>query len=92
MAAVPVKTQAVSDSAGQETGESEFIAQKLSDLKRAKEALTKKDSEIHMLRKESEWMKRELRDRDEEIKALRSTKVSAKQTPKKKSAQATRTH
>jgi len=91
MAAVPVKTQAVSDSAGQETGESEFIAQKLNDLKRAKEALSKKDSEIHMLRKESEWMKRELRDRDEEIKALRATKVSAKPVPKKKTAQARRT-
>ena len=91
MAVAPTKAQAVSDSAGQEAGESEFIAQKLSDLKRAKEALTKKDSEINMLRKESEWMKRELRDRDEEIKALRATKVSAKAAPKKKSAQATRT-
>jgi hypothetical protein len=91
MAAAPVKTQAVSDGAGQEMGESEFIAQKLSDLKRAKEALTKKDSEINMLRKESEWMKRELRDRDEEIKALRATKVSAKPVAKKKTAQARRT-
>lgn len=91
MAAAPAKAQAVSDSAGQEAGEGEFIAQKLSDLKRAKEALTKKDSEINMLRKESEWMKRELRDRDEEIKALRATKVSAKAAPKKKTAQAIRT-
>jgi hypothetical protein len=91
MAVAPTKAQAVSDSAGQEAGESEFIAQKLSDLKRAKEALAKKDSEISLLRKESEWMKRELRDRDEEIKALRATKVSAKAAPKKKSAQATRT-
>ena len=90
MAVAPTKAQAVSDSAGKEAGESEFITQKLSDLKRAKEALTKKDSEINMLRKESEWMKRELRDRDEEIKALRATKVSAKAAPKKKSAQATR--
>ena len=92
MAAAPAKTQAVSDSAGQEAAESEFMAQRLSDLRIAKQALAKKDSEINMLRRESEWMKRELRDRDEEIKALRSTKVSAKQTPKKKSAQATRTH
>ena len=92
MAAAPAKTQAVSDSAGQEAAEGEFMAQRLSDLRIAKEALAKKDSEINMLRRESEWMKRELRDRDEEIKALRSTKVSAKQTPKKKSAQATRTH
>jgi hypothetical protein len=91
MAVAPTKAQAVSDSVGQEAGEGELMAQKLSDLKRAKEALTKKDSEINMLRKESEWMKRELRDRDEEIKALRATKVSAKAAPKKKSAQATRT-
>ena len=91
MAVAPAKAQAVSDSAGQEAGESEFMAQKLSDLRIAKEALAKKDSEITMLRKESEWMKRELRDRDEEMKALRSTKVSAKPAPKKKSAQATRT-
>jgi hypothetical protein len=91
MAVAPTKAQAVSDSAGQEVGEGELMAQKLRDSKIAKEALAKKDSEISMLRKESEWMKRELRDRDEEIKALRATKVSAKPAPKKKSAQATRT-
>ena len=91
MAVASTKAQAVSDSAGQEVGEGELMAQKLRDSKIAKEALAKKDSEISMLRKESEWMKRELRDRDEEIKALRATKVSAKPAPKKKSAQATRT-
>jgi hypothetical protein len=90
-AAVPAKAQAVSANVGQETGRDEFLVQKLSDLKTAKEALAKKDSEITMLRKESEWMKRELRDRDEEMKALRSTKVSANPAPKKRSAQATRT-
>ncbi len=91
MAVAPAKTQALFDSAGQEVGEGELMAQKLRDSKIAKEALAKKDSEISMLRKESEWMKRELRDRDEEIKALRATKVSAKAAPKKKSVQATRT-
>jgi hypothetical protein len=85
--AVSTKAPAVSGS----VGEDELLAQKLSDMKLAKEALVKKDSEIKMLRKESEWMKRELRDRDEEIKALRLTKVSSKPTPKKKSAQASRT-
>ena len=54
------------------------MAQKLNDLKAAKEALAKKDSEITMLRKESEWMKRELRNRNEEIKAIRSMAVYAK--------------
>jgi hypothetical protein len=89
MAASPAKAQTVSTSAGQEAGQDEVLAQKLFDLKVAKEALAKKDSEITMLRKESEWMKRELRDRDEEMRALRSTKVSASPAPKKKSAQAT---
>ena len=93
MAAAPVNApanaQAVTTSAGQEVGQEEFLAQKLFDLRMAKEALAKKNSEITMLRKESEWMKRELRNRDEEMKALRLTKVSAKPAPKKKSAQAT---
>jgi hypothetical protein len=86
-AVAPAKAQAVSSRAG----EDELLAQNLNDVRVAKEALVKKDSEIKMLRKESEWMKRELRDRDEEIKALRLTKVSSKQVPKKKPAHATRT-
>ncbi len=57
-------------------------------LRRAKDMLTKKDTEINVLRKESTWMKRELRERDEEIKALKAT---VKKTPKKK-AEAYRTH
>ena len=90
VAAAPAKTQAVSANVGQEVGQDDFSAQKLTDLKVAKEALAKKDSEIAMLRKESQWMKRELRDRDEEINALRLTKVSGKPVPKKKLAHATR--
>jgi hypothetical protein len=65
------------------------MALKLGELGKAREALAKKDTEISMLRKESEWMKRELRERDEEIKAIKATKVSAKPAPKKKTAQAT---
>jgi hypothetical protein len=90
MASVPATAQAASASAGQDIAPEELLAQRLSDLKVAKEALAKKDSEITMLRKESQWMKRGLRDRDEEIKALRLTKLSAKQSPKKKPAHATR--
>ena len=56
-------------------------------LTRAKDMLSKKETEIKVLRKESDWMKRELRDRDEEIKALKAT-VKA---PKKKKAEAYRT-
>jgi hypothetical protein len=99
MAAAPANAEAVSSSAGQEVGQGvgqgvgqdEFLAQKLIDLKIAKEALAKKNSEINMLRKEAEWMKRELRDRAEEMKALRLTKVSGKPAAKKKPAQAART-
>ncbi len=58
---------------------------------KAKETIAKKDSEINMLRKESEWMKRELRDRDEEIKALRASKVSGKPVQKKKHVEAYQT-
>jgi hypothetical protein len=57
-------------------------------LSRAKDMLTKKQSEIQILRKESDWMKRELRERDEEIKALKAT---VKAAPKKKKAEAYRT-
>jgi hypothetical protein len=87
--AAPAKVQMVSDSVGQEAGLSDLTAQQLSELEKAKEALAKKDTEISMLRKESAWMKRTLRDRDEELKALKSTKVSAKPGPKKKLAEAT---
>jgi hypothetical protein len=47
--------------------------------------LAKKDTEIKVLRKESDWMKRSLRERDEEIKALKAT---VKVAPKKKKAEA----
>ncbi|BCA53399.1 conserved exported protein of unknown function [Nitrospira sp. KM1] len=54
---------------------------------KVKELIAKKDLEINMLRKEADWMKRELRDRDEELKALKATKVSGKPAPKKKQAE-----
>jgi hypothetical protein len=59
-------------------------------LSRAKDILAKKDTEIKVLRKESDWMKRELRERDEEIKALKATVKTSKTSPKKK-AEAYRT-
>jgi len=88
VAGVPEKPE-LSASAGQEAGQDDFMAQKVNDLKKANEALYKKDTEIMMLRKESEWMKRELRNRDEEIRAMRSMKVYSRPTPKKNAAQAT---
>ncbi len=66
-------------------GESQIRPQAGDQLSKVKETIAKKDTEISVLRKESEWMKRELRERDEEIKAL---KASVKQAPKKKHAEA----
>ena len=65
--------------------EGEGPAEMQTQLSRAKDMLAKKDTEITVLRKESDWMKRELRERDEEIRAL---KASAKTPPKKKKAEA----
>lgn len=94
MTAAPAKVEKVeavsSAGVGQEMGQDELLAQKLSDLKAVKETLAKKDTEITMLRRESEWMKRELRNRDEEIRAMRSMAAYAKPAQKKGSAQATR--
>jgi hypothetical protein len=84
------RAQAVSDSMVQEAGDGELTVQKLSEIKIARDALAKKEIEISMLRKEAEWMKRALRDRDEEMQALRLTKVSGKPATKKKPAQAAR--
>jgi hypothetical protein len=70
------------------TIEGEGPAEMQVQLTRAKDMLAKKDTEIRVLRKESDWMKRELRERDEEIKALRAT---VKVAPKKKKAEAYRT-
>src|SRR4029079_15528942 len=69
------------------TIEGEGAAEMQVQLNRAKDMLAKKETEIKVLRKESDWMKRELRDRDEEIKALKAT---VKVSPKKKKAEAYR--
>jgi hypothetical protein len=86
VAAVAEKPETISASIEQGSGQDDFTGQKLNELKKANEALYKKDTEIMMLRKESEWMKRELRNRDEEIQAMRSMKVYSKPTPKKPAA------
>jgi hypothetical protein len=91
MAAAQSKTQMAAMTENTFDGEAEFQSQGLDQLEKAKETIAKKDTEIKMLRKESEWMKRALRERDKELKAL---KASAKPAPKKKRAQAqpTRRH
>jgi len=66
----------------------ELLSRKLDELRQARETNRSKEVEIAMLKKEAAWMKRELRERSEEIKVLRSSKVSARQAPKKKTAEA----
>jgi len=94
-ATVAAPTQAkplpIANLAVQDSKDSLSMTQEQYELKKAKEALAKKDTEIKVLRKESEWMKRELRERDLELKAIKASKVSTKPAAKKKTAEATRT-
>lgn len=66
----------------------ELLNRKLDELREAREANKLKDSEIAMLKKETTWMKKELRQRTEEMKALKASKTAARPAPKKKSAEA----
>ncbi len=68
----------------------ELLNKKLDELRDARKANKLKDSEIAALKKEAAWMKKELRQRAEEVKALKASKASARPTPKKKSAEAQR--
>ncbi|MGH7183070.1 MAG: hypothetical protein ACREJN_13975 [Nitrospiraceae bacterium] len=89
VAAVPENPAVISASSEQAAGQDDAMAQKINELTKAHEALYKKDTEIMMLRKESEWMKRELRNRNEEIQAMRSMKVYSRPTAKKNASLAT---
>ncbi len=55
------------------------------ELRKMNEA---KDTEIRVLRREIDWMKRELRERSDEIKALKASKVSSTPAAKKRTAEA----
>jgi hypothetical protein len=69
----------------------ELLNKKLDELREAREANKRKDSEIAMLKKETMWMKQELRQRTEEVKAMKTSKSAARSVPKKKSAEAYQT-
>jgi len=69
----------------------ELLNRKLDELQAAREANKQKDSEIATLKKEATLVKKELKQRTEEIKALKASKVSARSAPKKKTAEARRT-
>lgn len=66
----------------------ELLNKKLDELREAREANKRKDSEIAMLKKEAVWMKQELRQRTEEVKAMKTSKTATRSASKKKSAEA----
>ncbi len=86
-----IKAQPVSTASASSIGSSDSFGSDATQIDKVKDTIAKKESEIKMLRKESDWMKRELRERDEEIKALKASKVSGKPAPKKKYAEAVQT-
>jgi hypothetical protein len=86
----PQETPAPSrtDSGTPQLSTDELLNRKLDELRAAREANKLKDSEIAMLKKETTWMKKELRQRTEEVKALKASKTAARSASKKKSAEA----
>ena len=79
------------DSGTPQLSTDELLNRKLDELREAREANKLKDSEIAMLKKETTWMKKELRQRTEEVKTLKTSKTavrSAPSAPRKKSAEA----
>jgi hypothetical protein len=86
-ASAPARTEA--DSLQLSTDE--LLNRKFDELRAAREANKLKDSQIAMLKKEAARVKNELRQRTDEVKALKASKVSAKPAPKKKAAEAHRT-
>ena len=96
-AAEPPRPEPVAFTAGtgpmsgsQDLSTDEILSKKLDELRQARETNALKESEIQMLRKEAEWMKRELRERSAELKALRASQVSSQPAVKKKPAEARR--
>ncbi len=83
---LPVVT-ASTDSAPADMTTDELLNKKMDELRQMKEANALKESEIRMLRKETEWMKKELRERTAERDAMKAKNVSSKPAPKKKTAE-----
>ena len=90
--AFPVNTPAGGgDSMAPMMTNDELLNKKLDELRYAREANKRKDSELTTLRKEVEGMKRELRQRTEELKAAKARIASGQPSLKKKPAEAYRT-
>lgn len=86
-----VSAQAKTESDALQLSTDELLNRKLDELQAAREANKRKDSEIATLKKETTLVKKELKQRTEEIKALKASKASAPSAPKKKAAEAHRT-
>ena len=92
-ASAPVQAIAVSNPVSIESGSlemsnDELLSKKSDELRQARETNKMKESEIAMLKKEVQWMKQELRERAEEMKAMKANKVSGRPAPKKKTTEA----
>lgn len=74
---------ASSASAGEMSNE-ELLNKKMDELRQARETNKMKETEIAVLKKENAWMKQELRERNDELKARRA---SARLAQKKKAAE-----
>jgi hypothetical protein len=83
-----VQAHSRTDSETPQLSTDELLNRKLDELREAREANKRKDSEIAILKKEAVWMKQELRQRAEEVKAMKTSKTAARSAPKKKSAEA----
>ncbi len=89
----PTQTVASSDlsaSADKPTSDmttDDILNRKLDELRQAREANALKESEIKILRKETEWMKKKLRERTAERDAMKAKNVSSKSAPRKKPAE-----
>jgi hypothetical protein len=81
--AVPVSTTS-------EMSESEFLAKKLDELRQSKETVAQKDAQLKTLRRDVESMRKQLEDRDKQIRTLKAKKVSSQPTKKKKAQVAAR--
>ena len=86
--AIAVSNPAAIESAPTEMTNDELLSKKLDELRQARETNKMKESEIAMLKKEAQWMKQELRERADEMKAMKAKQVSARPAPKKKTAEA----
>jgi hypothetical protein len=88
--AVSPEAVAVPVSANGEMSESEFLAKKLDELRQSKERVAQKDAQIKALRRDMESMRKQLEDRDKQIRTLKAKKVSSQPTKKKKAEVAVR--